>query len=131
MTAGGRAARYVAIITDGNGRWAAERGLPPIEGHSAGENRRSRQTGRKSSAFFIRPVAKDQVASIAKLVRVSGEDPGGDNGRRDAQRAIKPSSSRLAVQMRAAQDCASFGSKQHPSELVSDWIKLDSRTKRL
>jgi undecaprenyl diphosphate synthase len=28
--------RYVAIITDGNGRWAAERGLPPIEGHSAG-----------------------------------------------------------------------------------------------
>src|ERR671939_891016 len=29
-------ARYVAIITDGNGRWAAQRGLPPIEGHSAG-----------------------------------------------------------------------------------------------
>jgi undecaprenyl diphosphate synthase len=28
--------RYVAIITDGNGRWAAERGLPAIEGHSAG-----------------------------------------------------------------------------------------------
>jgi undecaprenyl diphosphate synthase len=26
----------VAIITDGNGRWAAERGLPPIEGHRAG-----------------------------------------------------------------------------------------------
>ncbi len=29
-------ARYVAIITDGNGRWAEARGLPPIEGHSAG-----------------------------------------------------------------------------------------------
>jgi undecaprenyl diphosphate synthase len=28
--------RYVAIITDGNGRWAAERGLPAIEGHEAG-----------------------------------------------------------------------------------------------
>ena len=28
--------RYVAIITDGNGRWARERGLPPIEGHRAG-----------------------------------------------------------------------------------------------
>jgi len=28
--------RYVAIITDGNGRWAAERGLPAVEGHSAG-----------------------------------------------------------------------------------------------
>jgi len=35
MADGGRAARYVAIITDGNGRWAAERGLPVIEGHSA------------------------------------------------------------------------------------------------
>jgi undecaprenyl diphosphate synthase len=29
-------ARYVAIITDGNGRWAAERGLSPLEGHRAG-----------------------------------------------------------------------------------------------
>jgi undecaprenyl diphosphate synthase len=28
--------RFVAIITDGNGRWAAERGLAAIEGHSAG-----------------------------------------------------------------------------------------------
>jgi undecaprenyl diphosphate synthase len=28
--------KYVAIITDGNGRWAAERGLPAIEGHRAG-----------------------------------------------------------------------------------------------
>jgi undecaprenyl diphosphate synthase len=29
-------ARYVAIITDGNGRWASERGLPVIAGHEAG-----------------------------------------------------------------------------------------------
>jgi len=29
-------ARYVAIITDGNGRWAKERGLPVVEGHRAG-----------------------------------------------------------------------------------------------
>jgi undecaprenyl diphosphate synthase len=29
-------ARYVAIITDGNGRWARQRGLPVIEGHRAG-----------------------------------------------------------------------------------------------
>jgi undecaprenyl diphosphate synthase len=27
---------YVAIITDGNGRWARQRGLEPIEGHRAG-----------------------------------------------------------------------------------------------
>jgi undecaprenyl diphosphate synthase len=29
-------ARYVAIITDGNGRWARERGVPVNEGHDAG-----------------------------------------------------------------------------------------------
>jgi len=32
---GGRA-RYVAIITDGNGRWARRRGVPVIAGHEAG-----------------------------------------------------------------------------------------------
>jgi len=29
-------AKYVAIITDGNGRWAKARGLPVVEGHEAG-----------------------------------------------------------------------------------------------
>jgi undecaprenyl diphosphate synthase len=29
-------ARYVAIITDGNGRWAQNRGLPVLAGHEAG-----------------------------------------------------------------------------------------------
>ncbi|MGN6215708.1 MAG: polyprenyl diphosphate synthase [Solirubrobacterales bacterium] len=29
-------AKYVAIITDGNGRWAQQRGLPVAEGHRAG-----------------------------------------------------------------------------------------------
>jgi undecaprenyl diphosphate synthase len=29
-------ARYVAIITDGNGRWAQQRDLPVLEGHRAG-----------------------------------------------------------------------------------------------
>src|SRR6202171_3274031 len=33
---GGPAARYVAIITDGNGRWARAHGVPVNEGHSAG-----------------------------------------------------------------------------------------------
>jgi undecaprenyl diphosphate synthase len=33
--AGGHA-RYVAIITDGNGRWAKQRGLPVVAGHEAG-----------------------------------------------------------------------------------------------
>src|SRR4051812_41456605 len=30
------AASYVAIITDGNGRWAQQRGLPVADGHEAG-----------------------------------------------------------------------------------------------
>lgn len=30
------APKYVAIITDGNGRWAQQRGLPVAEGHRAG-----------------------------------------------------------------------------------------------
>jgi undecaprenyl diphosphate synthase len=29
-------ARYVAVITDGNGRWATKRNLPVLEGHRAG-----------------------------------------------------------------------------------------------
>ncbi len=38
MTGAGQpvAARYVAIITDGNGRWARERGVPVNDGHDAG-----------------------------------------------------------------------------------------------
>ncbi|MGH2951862.1 MAG: polyprenyl diphosphate synthase [Solirubrobacterales bacterium] len=35
-TPAGPGPRYVAIITDGNGRWAEQRGLAPIEGHRAG-----------------------------------------------------------------------------------------------
>ena len=31
-------ARHVAIVMDGNGRWANARGLPRTEGHRAGED---------------------------------------------------------------------------------------------
>lgn len=36
MGTGGEGPRNVAIITDGNGRWAQQRDLPPIAGHTAG-----------------------------------------------------------------------------------------------
>jgi undecaprenyl diphosphate synthase len=36
MARGRKAARYVAIITDGNGRWAKARGVPVVDGHRAG-----------------------------------------------------------------------------------------------
>ncbi len=33
------AAKYVAIITDGNGRWACQRGLETVDGHRAGADK--------------------------------------------------------------------------------------------
>ncbi|MGI8945970.1 MAG: polyprenyl diphosphate synthase [Thermoleophilaceae bacterium] len=36
MTGSPARPRYVAIITDGNGRWAQRRGLPVLDGHRAG-----------------------------------------------------------------------------------------------
>ena len=32
-----RIPRHVAVVMDGNGRWAKERGLPRTAGHEAGE----------------------------------------------------------------------------------------------
>ena len=39
MLFGGRVPRHVGIIMDGNGRWAAARGLPRVEGHRRGVER--------------------------------------------------------------------------------------------
>ena len=33
-----RVPEHVAIVMDGNGRWAQQRGLPRTEGHGAGED---------------------------------------------------------------------------------------------
>ncbi len=73
--------KYVAIITDGNGRWAAERGLNPIEGHSAGADvvkarlRDAVELGVKELTVFsfstenwTRPSAE-----VAGLMRMFGE----------------------------------------------------------
>jgi undecaprenyl diphosphate synthase len=45
--------RYVAIITDGNGRWAKRRGLPTVAGHEAGADA-VKQTLRDAVALGIR-----------------------------------------------------------------------------
>ena len=47
--AGGTCPRHVAIIMDGNGRWAASRGLPRVAGHRAGA-----QAVRRTIAAAIR-----------------------------------------------------------------------------
>ena len=36
LEGGGKVPRHVAIIMDGNGRWARQRGLPRVAGHKAG-----------------------------------------------------------------------------------------------
>jgi len=36
LEGGGKVPRHVAIIMDGNGRWAKQRGLPRVAGHKAG-----------------------------------------------------------------------------------------------
>ncbi|MSP61230.1 MAG: di-trans,poly-cis-decaprenylcistransferase [Myxococcales bacterium] len=72
--------RHVAIIMDGNGRWAKRRGLPRIEGHRKGADsvrdvvRASRELGLKaltlyafSSQNWDRPM--EEVRSLMELLR--------------------------------------------------------------
>jgi undecaprenyl diphosphate synthase len=84
----GEAPRYVAIITDGNGRWAQQRGLPPIEGHRAGADvvkdrlRDAVEFGVEELTVFSfstenwsRPT--DEVAGLMRMFaeRIEGETP--------------------------------------------------------
>ena len=72
--------RHVAIIMDGNGRWAQDRGLPRIEGHRRGANavhevvRAARQIGVKALTLYafslqnwLRP--PDEVTMLMGLLR--------------------------------------------------------------
>jgi undecaprenyl diphosphate synthase len=75
-----RLPRHVAIIMDGNGRWAQRRGLPRIEGHRRGAKsvkevvRAAREMGLRaltlyafSSQNWDRP--PDEVATLMQLLR--------------------------------------------------------------
>jgi undecaprenyl diphosphate synthase len=72
--------RHVAIIMDGNGRWAQDRGLPRIEGHRRGANavhevvRAARQIGVRALTLYafslqnwLRP--PDEVTMLMALLR--------------------------------------------------------------
>jgi len=87
MTAG-TAARYLAIITDGNGRWARAHGLPVNDGHSAGADtvkarlRDAAELGIEeftvysfSTENWARPAA--EVAGLMSMFsrRIAGETP--------------------------------------------------------
>jgi undecaprenyl diphosphate synthase len=54
-----RLPNHVAIIMDGNGRWAERRGLPRLAGHQAGANR-------------IRPVVKTLLSNQVKYLTLYG-----------------------------------------------------------
>src|SRR3954453_23203076 len=75
-----RLPRPVAIIMDGNGRWAQRRGLPRVEGHRRGAKsvkevvRAAREVGLRaltlyafSSQNWDRP--PDEVATLMQLLR--------------------------------------------------------------
>jgi undecaprenyl diphosphate synthase len=81
-------ARYVAIITDGNGRWARERGVPVNDGHGAGADtvkarlRDAAELGVKeltvysfSTENWSRP--PEEVAGLMAMfsARIAGETP--------------------------------------------------------
>jgi undecaprenyl diphosphate synthase len=81
-------ARYVAIITDGNGRWARARGLSVNDGHSAGADtvkarlRDAAQLGVKeltvysfSTENWSRPAEEVQGLMEMFAKRISGETP--------------------------------------------------------
>jgi undecaprenyl diphosphate synthase len=83
-----QAARYVAIITDGNGRWASARGVPVNEGHSAGADTvkdRLRDAAELGIAEFTvysfstenwaRPPAEVQGLMAMFSQRIAGETP--------------------------------------------------------
>ena len=59
-----KAPRHVAIIMDGNGRWAAARGLPRGEGH-----RRAAQiaAGAEAGAVIVAAAGGDQPAADGNL----------------------------------------------------------------
>jgi undecaprenyl diphosphate synthase len=80
--------RYVAIITDGNGRWARSRGLPVNEGHSAGADtvkarlRDAAELGIEeltvysfSTENWSRPVEEVQGLMAMFLRRIADETP--------------------------------------------------------
>jgi len=84
----GTAARYIAIITDGNGRWAQSRGVPVNEGHRAGADtvkarlRDAAELGIEeftvysfSTENWSRPA--QEVAGLMEMfsIRIAGETP--------------------------------------------------------
>jgi undecaprenyl diphosphate synthase len=81
-------ARYVAIITDGNGRWARQRGVPVVAGHEAGADtvksrlRDAAEFGIKEFTVYSFSTenwrrSKAEVSALMRMFgrRIEGETP--------------------------------------------------------
>jgi undecaprenyl diphosphate synthase len=84
----GARARYVAIITDGNGRWAQRRGVPVMAGHEAGADtvkarlRDAAQLGIKELTVYSFSTenwnrSREEVSALMEMFgrRIEGETP--------------------------------------------------------
>ena len=80
VTTGAKVPRHVAVIMDGNGRWAKQRGLPRLKGHEEGAEsvraviRACRDTGVKyltlyafSTENWVRP--KSEINGLMRLLK--------------------------------------------------------------
>jgi undecaprenyl diphosphate synthase len=76
-----RIPHHIAIVMDGNGRWASKRGLPRIAGHNAGMQA-MKETIKKASALGVKHLtvyafstenwkrSKDEVKGIFNLISI-------------------------------------------------------------
>ena len=85
--------KYVAIITDGNGRWAQQRGLPVIEGHRAGADvvkerlRDAAELGIEELTVFSFSTENwsRSAEEVSGLMRMFGERIAGETPELDAE----------------------------------------------
>ena len=101
---------HVAIIMDGNGRWAQQRGLPRIKGHEQGTEsvravlRAARQAGVKyltlyafSTENWVRP--KDEVEGLMHLLAVFMDRYEGELLKNKVRLRVKGQIDRLPVKV--------------------------------
>ena len=86
--------RHVAIIMDGNGRWAAARGLPRGEGHRRGVEALRRTVRAAGDHRHRHP--DDLFLQLGELVAAAGGDPRVD----DAVAPLHPQRSRRSASQR-------------------------------
>lgn len=129
-----RVARSVAIIMDGNGRWAASRGLPVAEGHREGA-RALRRTVEAAIDLGVRSLAvyafstenwarpPDEVESIMELLEETIERELPDLARQGVRTRFFGRRDRVPESLRAKM--ATLESETASNERLLLWIAFD------